>query len=519
MNNLSRTKAATINSLVASISQLVQLIMQFVSRSVFINILGAEFLGLNGLFLNILGYLNFAELGIGSAITFSLFDPLVNEDNKQISAIMNLFKKWYRYIALFVLIGGGIVTPFIPHLIHGGTSHLNINVYIAFLLALSNSFFSYLLTYKRTLLLADQRGYINTLNTVGYNIIGQCLQILTLYLFENFYLYLFIQTAIMVTSNYHVSKVVDRLYPYLNEFPQERVSNNVVVYMKKNIGGMLSAKIGGVIVNGTDNLLLSYYIGLTSVAMYTNYTMIITGLTQVMGQLISSVTASIGNLGVSDESKKKQEEVFYKYFYISSLLSILVAVGFAAFSSTFVTLWIGHTMVYSFLPLLIISLNFVFQSLRQSVINYTNAYGLYWYARWKSIFEAIVNLVVSWILVKYFDLGISGVLMGTITSNLLVNVYWESIIVLRYGLKIKVLRFLRLYISYIFGSAIVILITVYIVDKFYGQKILNGILITILSELVAIVMFILVNKIFYPKDLSLFNIFTVLKRFKYKNTG
>ncbi len=195
-------------------------------------------------------------------------------------------------------------------------------------------------------------------------------------------------------------------------------------------------------------------------------------------------------------------------------MSILVAVGFSAFSSTFVTLWLGSKMVYSFLPLLIISLNFVFQSLRQSVINYTNAYGLYWYARWKPIFESLVNLVVSWTLVKYTDLGISGVLIGTITSNLLVNVFWESWIVLRYGLKTKVRRFLCLYISYIIGSAIVILVTVYTVENFSGQKFVNGVLIAILAELAAFVMFMILNKIFYPKDLEAFSIIALLQRFK-----
>lgn len=510
---LSRTKAATINSSIASLAQLAQLIMQFISRSIFINVLGSQFLGLNSLFLNLLGYLSFAELGLGAAITFSLFDPLVNDDKQQIAAIMNLFKKWYRYIALFVLVGGLILTPLVPHLINGGV-HLDINVYILFLLALSNTVLSYLLTYKRTLLLADQKGYINTLNTVGYNIAGQLLQIATLYIFKNFYLFLIIQAVIMFVSNYHVSRVVDKLYPYLQEYRQEKVSSKVIGYMKKNISGMLSAKMGGIIVNGTDTLLLSYYIGLTSVAMYANYTMIITGLTQVMGQLISAVTSSIGNLGASKESQKKKEEVFYKYFYISSLLSIIVAVGFSAFSSTFVTLWLGNKMVYSFLPLLIISLNFVFQSLRQSIINYTNAYGLYWYARWKPIFESIVNLVVSWTLVKYTDLNISGVLIGTITSNLLVNVFWESWIVLHYGLKTKVLRFLCLYISYIMGSAIIVFVTVYTVENFSGQKFVNGVLIAILAELVAFIMFMILNKIFYPKNLEIFSIVAVLQRFK-----
>ncbi|MBZ6014015.1 transporter [Leuconostoc gelidum subsp. gelidum] len=514
MNKLSRTKAATINSSVASTAQLLQLIMQFISRSVFINVLGAEFLGLNGLFLNLLGYLNFAELGLGAAITFSLFDPLVNDDKRQIAAIMNLFKKWYRYIALFVLFGGMILTPFLPHLINGGVGHLDINVYIAFLLALSNTVISYLLTYKRTLLLADQKGYINTLNTVGYNIAGQLLQIATLYMFKNFYLFLVIQATIMFMSNYHVSRVVDKLYPYLQEYHQEKVSSKVIGYMKKNISGMLSAKMGGIIVNGTDNLLLSYYIGLTSVAMFANYTMIITGLTQVMGQLISAVTSSIGNLGASKESMKKKEEVFYKYFYISSLLSILVAVGFSAFSSTFVTLWLGNKMVYSFMPLLIISLNFVFQSLRQSIVNYTNAYGLYWYARWKPIFESLVNLIVSWTLVKYTDLGISGVLIGTITSNLLVNVVWESWIVLRYGLKTKIRQFLFLYLSYIISSAVVIFMTVYAVQVFSGQNFFTGVLIALIAETIAFIVFWVMNKIFYPKYLQMFSIFSMLQHFK-----
>ncbi|MCT4412664.1 lipopolysaccharide biosynthesis protein [Leuconostoc pseudomesenteroides] len=515
MNKLSRTKSATINSAVASSAQFIQLLMQFISRSVFINVLGAEFLGLNGLFLNLLGYLNFAELGLGAAITFSLYEPLANEDKAQVAAIMTLFKKWYRYIALFVLAGGLILTPSVPNLINGGVAHLNVNVYIAFLLALSNTVLSYLLTYKRTLLLADQKGYVNTLNTVGYNIVGQIVQIVTLYMFKDFYLFLSIQAVTMLLSNLHISRVVDKLYPYVYEYRQEKVSSKLINYMKKNISGMLSAKMGGIIVNGTDNLLLSYYIGLASVAMYANYTMIIMGLTQVMGQLISAVTSSIGNLGASKENQKKQEEVFYKYFYISSLLSIIVAVGFSAFSSTFVTLWLGKKMVYSFLPLLILSLNFVFQSLRQSVINYTNAYGLYWYARWKPIFESLVNLVVSWTLVKYTGLGISGVLIGTITSNLIVNVFWESWIVLHYGLKARIRRFLCLYMSYIFGSAMVIFVTVYSVENFSGEKFLNGILITILAELMVFIMFMVLNKLFYPKNLEGFNIGALLQSFKY----
>ncbi|MCM6833059.1 hypothetical protein NE282_03890 [Leuconostoc mesenteroides] len=285
--------------------------------------------------------------------------------------------------------------------------------------------------------------------------------------------------------------------------------------MKKNISGMLSSKMGGIIVNGTDNLLLSYYIGLSVVAMYANYTMIITGLTQVMGQLVSAVTSSIGNLGASNESQQKKEEVFYKYFYISSLLSILVAVGFSAFSSAFVSIWLGDDMVYSTLPLLIISFNFLLQNLRQSIINYTNAYGLYWYTRWKPLFESVINLAVSWSLVKYTSLNISGVLIGTITSNLLVNFIWESWIVLHYGLKTNVRKFLVLYFSYIFTGGVVIFIAVYLTKEYSSNLLVNGIVISVFSEVIAIALFILVNRLFYPRNINSFDIKKLI--FKSKN--
>lgn len=272
--------------------------------------------------------------------------------------------------------------------------------------------------------------------------------------------------------------------------------------------------MGGIIVNGTDNLLLSYYIGLTSVAMYANYTMIITGLMQVMGQLLSAVTSSIGNLGASDESPKKKEEVFYKYFYISSLLSMLVAVGFSAFSSAFVNIWLGQKMVFGFLPLLIISLNFVLQNLRQSIINYTNAYGLYWHARWKPIFESLVNLSVSWSLVKFTALGISGVLIGTIMSNLLVNFFWESWIVLHYGLNAKILRFLRLYLAYILDSAVIILVAVVAVTRYSGENIINGVIIAIIAEIAVVLSFMIINKLFYPKDVAYFSLNSILDKIR-----
>lgn len=502
LNNLSRTKATLLNSSVATIAQVIQLIAQFIARSVFIYTLGSKYLGLNGLFLNVLGYLNFAELGIGSAITYSLYRPLNDHDDAQVSAILHLFKKLYRYIAIVVLVVGLAVTPFVPHLIGGSTKGINVNIQIAFFLALSNTVLSYFTTYKRTLLIADQKSYVNTINTVGFNVAGQCVQIAQLLIWDNFYVYLIIQALMMLISNIRISYVVNRMYPTISFNSTEKVNPKVIHYLKKNVIGMFSAKLGGIVVTGTDNILLSYYIGLVAVGMYSNYVMIVNGLTMLINQLVSAVSASIGNLGASKASKEHQEKIFYQYFMITSLIALVASTGFAGFSSAFVKLWISRKMVYTFLPLTIISLNFYLQMLRQSIINYTNAYGLYWYERWKTLFEAGVNLIISWCLVKNTSLGISAVLIGTICSNLVVNYAWESHIVLRYGLHVRESQFLRLYAGMILAGATVIIGTTGVVYYYAKTSLLRGIFVSIVAEFFALLAYVLVTKVFYPKTIE-----------------
>lgn len=512
MKTLTRSKASVLNSTVATTTQAVQLIVQFIARSVFIYTLGSQYLGLNGLFTNILGYLNFAELGIGSAITFSLYKPLQENDTYQISSILKFFRNLYRIIAIVVLIGGLIVCPFIPNLIGGESSEIKVNIQITFLLALSNTVISYFTTYKRTLLIADQKGYINSINTVGYNVLGQILQIIFLFIWKDFYVYLIIQALTMAISNLRVSRVVDRMYPEIKLQDAGKVDNAVIAFLKKNITGMMSSKLGGIIVNGTDNLLLSYYVGLTAVGMYANYTMLVGGLTQIITQLVSAVTASIGNLGASDETKEKKITIFYQYFMVTSLIGLAVAVGFSGFSSAFVNLWIGKDMVYSYIPLTVISINFLLQCLRQSIINYTNAYGLYWYARWKPLFESIVNFIISWTLVKYTDLSITGVLLGTICSNIFINYWWESYIVLRYGLKTKISPFLRLYgVLIVFGSSL-IFSTTSLINIWAKESLVKGIGVTILAEVFVLIGFLLIQQVFYPKKINKFNIMRFIRR-------
>lgn len=510
---ISRTRAALLNSSIASIGQLLTLIMQFVARTFFIHILGQEFLGLNGLFTNILSFLNFAELGIGSAITYALYEPLASDNRAQVAALMMQFKKWYQYIATIVLAGGLILTPFLPYLVRNQATSF-VNIYVAFILALSSTVASYLVSYKRTLLIANQQGYLNTVNTIGYSLLQQVVQVVGLLLYANFYLYLVIQLIFMVISNLRVSHVVDRMYPYLSDYPNEHVDDDTLQYFKKNVVGMLSSKIGGIVVNGTDNILLSYFIGLNAVGLYSNYTLILNGLTNVLNQAVTAVASSVGNLAASKQSEDKQKNVFYKYYALSALLVLGATVGFTAFSSTFIRYWIGPKYIYTQLPLFLIALNFYFQGIRQPIITYTNAYGLYWYSRYKSIFESIVNLLVSILLLKFTNLGISGVLTGTIASNLLINLWWEPLIVFRWGFKNGFLKFMILNVIYIILGTSMIGVIVFSTQIIDYNNILLNILITIMFEVTMVVLFYMVTRLFSPTIFTIGNLRKIFNKIK-----
>ncbi|EHS83615.1 lipopolysaccharide biosynthesis protein [Lactiplantibacillus plantarum] len=511
--NISRTNAAIMNSSIASIGQILTLIAQFVARTFFIHILGQEFLGLNGLFVNVLSFLNFAELGIGSAITYALYQPLADNDKAQVSALMLQFKKWYQYIALVVAVSGLIVTPFLPYFVHNQATQF-VNIYAAFLLSLANTVASYLVSYKRTLLIANQQGYMNTINTVGFSLMQQVLQVILLVIIPSYYLYLIVQLIFMIASNFRISHVVDRYYPYLKDYPHEKVSKRTMHFFKKNVVGMLSAKIGGIVVNGTDNIVLSFFVGLSAVGLYSNYTLILTGLTNVINQAVQAVSSSVGNLAAVKGTSERQKNVFYKYYSLSNFLVLCATVGFTAFSSTFIRYWVGAQYVYTQLPLFLIAFNFYLQGVRQPIITYTNAYGLYWYERYKPIFESLVNLLVSVLLISTTRLEVSAVLLGTIASNILVNLWWEPLIVFKWGLHAKMMKFMILNIVYVaFGGVIIagIVYSTIIID--YNNIILN-ILTTVVFEIIAAGLYLVITKTFAPVTINLSSLMAGVKKFK-----
>ncbi|UAK16381.1 lipopolysaccharide biosynthesis protein [Sporolactobacillus terrae] len=452
MKNRSRTSNSIKNSSIAAVTQIVTMIMTFGMQTVFIKTLGATFLGLNGLFSNLLSILSFAELGIGSAITFSLYKPLARGSEKEVAARMNFFKKTYDTIGALILIIGLVLTPFLSIFVKDGQDVSHIHLY--FVLFLLNTVVSYFFSYKRTLLIADQMGYLSTLNIFYFKIAQTIIQVIILIVLRNFVLYLLIQIAFTLASNIRISIICDRMFPYLKKYKKERISAETLNRIKIDTIGMVGAKIGGISVNNTNNLLISSFVGLVTVGVYSSYIMVIGGVTIIIRQAMDAITASIGNL-IAENDNEKAEKVFNRHFFLNFSITYFSAILLFNLFNPFVTLWLGEKYVFPIYIVTMLVLNFYIEQMRMTPISFTYTYGLFIQNGKKSIVEAIVNLGVCLVFLMVFKLGVLGVLVGTTVVHLLVNIWYEPYLVYRkgFGKPLSFSYFLRyIFLALLTGS-------------------------------------------------------------------
>lgn len=452
LNSSSRYQSAKKNIMVSVLAQPLLLILTFGVRTVFIKTLGEEYLGLNGLYTNLLSFLSFAELGIGIAISAALYEPIAARNTKAINVLMIFFRKIYRIIAGIVFVGGIILTVALPYFINGTMPQF---ARIGFILFFMNSVVSYLLVTNRTLLAADQKQYINVLNQFAFSMVQQIVQVLILIYLHNFLLYLAIQIMCTLISNIWISIIVRKNYPFLNYNISEKISPKVLSKLKSNVLGMVSAKFGGIILTGTDNIILSSFIGLTIVGQYSNYMLIINGCVLVLSAILGGITATIGNLK-SEKNKIIETQYFNNFFDLNALLISIISMGLTIFLIPFIKIWAGPDYILSWVISGLIVMTFFTNQLRQIGISYIVAYELFGRLKIKSIIEAGTNLIVSLLLVVVFKLGIMGVLIGTLLSNIVINYYWESKIVMSDALHASTKKqTVKMYL-YTLGSAIVL---------------------------------------------------------------
>lgn len=437
------------------ISQILMILISFISRTIFIKILGEAYLGVNGLFSNILTLLSLADMGIGSVLVYSMYKPLALHDDSKIKQLMNTYRKVYHFIAGFIFVVGLCILPFVQYLIKDipDIGHLN----FIFFLYLVNTVVTYLCIYKISIITADQKNYVVTIRRQVSTIVANILMALVLILTHNFIAYLLVQIISSVVTNIYLSKVAEKMYPSIKDTAGYELEKEEKKELKKNVLAMIFHKIGGVVVSGTDNIIMSIMIGIESVGRYSNYLLIINTVKTFVFQIFQSITASIGNLTVQNNDEHTYD-IFKKIYFANFWMVGFCTICLFCLLNPFISLWIGGKFVFPIVVVGMVVLVFFVDGMRQSILAYKDAMGLFWYDRYKPIFEALVNLVVS--IVFTIKFGIIGIFMGTAVSMIFVCLTVESYVVYKYGFHRNQKEYFMMLFRYLIIDIIALVITV-----------------------------------------------------------
>ena len=503
---LDKKKNAIRNGIWGYLSKLSNMIFPFILRTILIYYLGDKYLGLNSLFTSILQVLNLSELGIGTAIVYSMYKPIANNDKDKINALLNLYKKTYRIIGLFILIVGGGLTPFITMLIKDGYPS-DINIYLVYIGFLINTVISYeLFGYRISLLSAFQRNDIESKNNLIANAFLYILSVLLIIVFKNYYCYIIILNMSTVINNflmYFSTKKYFHEYSCVGE-----ISKTEKKQIKNNVMALVCHKVGGTILNSSDNIIISKFLGLTFLALYNNYYYIINSISNLINAMFVGLTGGLGNSFELD-SLKKNIENFYKILFFNFYVTLVCTTCLACLYQDFIKLWVGDKYLLSFPLMILICIYFYIHTIRRTIIVYRDASGIWWHNRLQPIISAIFNLVLNIILVNY--LGLYGVVLSTIFAMVLIDIPWESIVFFKNKMNTSASLYFKKIIQYT-----VILAFSICISLFFSSYIRFGLIINLLIKLLISLLTSNIIIIFLYRKSSEFNYFKkiVLKLFK-----
>lgn len=453
----SRTKNVSINMMVALIAQAMNLIANFTSRTFFVNLLGVEYLSVNGLFTNVILILSFAELGIGHALIFSMYKPLAEGDRTKLGSLMALYKKTYYCIG-FVVAGCGLaILPFIEFVIKDPPD-IPENISLLYLLFLANTVASYFFVYKKSIIIADQKSYIITSLQESVYIVQVAIQIVLLYLTHNYILFLVVQITCTLINNIIASITANKLYPFLKEKAQpldKKESKDIFA----NVRALAIYKFGSVILNGTDNILVSLLVDFSKIGLVSNYVLLTSSCHTILSKLIEAFTASVGNLNAIADEKKKYD-VFNKIFLITSWFYGFAAVGLATVLTPFIRAWFGDAYVLDDLTKYAIVAGFYVLGAHYTVHIYRTTLGMFVYGKMAPLAAAILNLVLSVLLCKW--IGLAGIFIATPISRILTTGIVDPVLIFKRIFNKNPIVYYLQYTGYVALFAAICALCVYI---------------------------------------------------------
>lgn len=448
--NESRTAYALKNITLSSLMQVVNIILGFVSRTIFIYLLNSDYLGVNSLYTNILTVLSFAEMGIGNAVVFSLYKPIAEQDKAKIQSLMKFYRKAYWLIGVVIFITGLFVIPFLD-LIIKEVPDIKENLTLIYVLFLANTSVSYFFSYKKTLITANQKDYIVHIYTRIFQFVQIVFQSIFLLITHEYIIYLIIFILFTILQNIMISYKADKLYPFIKEKNNNTMSKEETKFIFDNVKALTIYKVGSVILNGTDNIIISSLINVTSVGIVSNYTMLMNSATNIVNSAINSLTASIGNLSVKG-NKDQIRDVMHQLLMICVWLYGFISIAFLVLVNEFINLWIGKSFLLDQSIVIAILFSIYINGVQYAAYTFRTTQGLFAQSRWVPLFSAIINIVLSIWWGK--SIGLAGIFAATGVSRLVTTTVVDPWLVYKNNFNEKPFVY---YFKYLIESLAVVL--------------------------------------------------------------
>ena len=445
-----RTEYSILNIITGLGGYVLNTVLGLICRMAFTRTLSAEYLGVSGLFTNILSMLSLAELGIGSAIVYALYKPLAVDDKEKVASLVKFYGQCYRVIGIAVAAIGLALMPFLSFLVD--EPNIQESIYLLYGLYLFNAASTYFFSYRASLLMAAQQNYIVTGVNYFITIVQSVLQIIWLFATHHYIGYLIIQCIGTLAYNIVVSSIARRKHPYIAEKKVKPIDKTEKELLARNVRALVIWKLCGLLVNSTDNIIITFFSGLTAVGLASNYTLLSGTLNSLLNQLFNGITASVGNLNAV-ESKEKKLAMFNVINLANFWLFGWASIGIFVLSTDIVGLLFGSTYVLPSSIPFVIALNFYMVGMQSAVWTYKNTMGLFRQGRYLLIVTAAINLVCSIWLGKIW--GLFGILFATAISRAATNTWYDPYAVFKYGLGEKVSVYFKKYGQY----AIILILT------------------------------------------------------------
>lgn len=488
MNKSSRGNNALKNILVAVLCQCITFLFSFATRTLFIKLLGDEYNGLTSFFQNVVAMLSFTELGVGTAIVYSLYKPINDNDIIQLKSLMDFYKKIYRVIAATVFSLGILITPFLEFFLETDAEQSDLWLY--FTIYLANTAVSYLFIYKSSILNADQRNRIVKFITTVFQILKCIIEIGVLYLTESFVAYLTVQLICTVLCNLTISAIANKYYPWLKERAEALSSVD-----KKRIFGdvrsMFIYRVGGILINNSSSIIMSKLVGVVILGYYSNYLLFVGAMTTMLELVFSALTGSLGNLN-SCKDINSSEKVFRECNFVALCIYTVCAVGIFIVLDDIIFLWLGAERVLGKTVVFAIASNVYVYGMLSGVMAYRNTTELFRKTKYIILITSILNIVISIVLGIW--IGLPGIIIAPTLARLISNFWYEPLILYKkiFTLPAKryFIRLLRYFLTtFLSGTA-----TYIVVDSVFKEiTIMNILMKVILSVAIPILVIIISN--------------------------